>query len=125
MSHPTHEDAALVVQLAGLYLQGGGPDASGWIWGDAFVADYGEFKRRYPPGSKEARDVATVAGYYETIGTLVKHELLNEELVSDWLAVEPIWRRLEPILIGWRDEWGVPRLYENFEALAARVPTHA
>jgi hypothetical protein len=125
MAHPTHEDGQLLVQLARLNAQSGCSEASNFIWSDAFVSDYDEFKRKFPKGSREFGYIGTLAGFYETVGTLVKNELLNEDLVHDWLAVHMVWQRLEGVLIGMRDEAGEPRLWENFQALALRIPMHA
>jgi hypothetical protein len=125
MAAPTREDATLVVQLATLGAELALAEATNFIWSDQFVAEYEEFKRRHSPGSKGFEQVNKVAGWYETIATLVKNDLLSAELVHDWLAVEMTWRRLEGILVGMREESGEPRLYENFQALAARVPTPA
>jgi hypothetical protein len=125
MANPTHEDAELVVQLARLNVELGCPDASQFVWSDAFIPDYDEFKRTFPRGSKEFGYVNRLAGFLETVGTLVKNGLLNEELVLDWLAVHMIWNRLEPLLSGIREEADEPRLWENFQMLAARVPARA
>lgn len=125
MAAPTREDATLVVQLATLSAQLELPEATNFIWSDQFVTDYEEFKRRHGPGSKGFEQVNKLAGWYETVATLVKNGLLSDELVYDWLAVELNWRRIEGILLGLREESGEPRLFENFQALAARVPTPA
>jgi hypothetical protein len=122
MAEPTHEDALLMTQLMSVSAELGLAEANSFLWSDAFVADYAEFKKRFPAGSKEQAYVTTVAGWFETVGTLVKHGLFNEELVHDWLAIELVWKRLEGVLLGMREEAHEPRLYENFEALAARVP---
>lgn len=126
MAQATHEDAQLLVQLATLFAQGNVREANSWVWSDEFVSDYDEFKKRYPAGSTGFSNVMMTAGYYETIGTLLKHKLINEELLFDWLAVEPIWNRMRPVLLGMREDSGEPRLYENFEALVeASVPATA
>ena len=125
MAAPTREDATLVVQLATLGAELALAEATNFIWSDQFVGEYEEFKRRHAPGSKGFEQVNKTAGWYETIATLVKNDLLSAELVHDWLAVEMTWRRLEGILVGMREESGEPRLFENFQALAARVPTPA
>src|SRR5206468_10479911 len=95
MAEPTREDALLMTNLMGVSAQLGLAEANGFIWSDAFVGDHGEFTKRFPPGSKEFSYVTTVAGWFETVGTLVKHGLFNEELVHDWLAIELTWKRLE------------------------------
>jgi hypothetical protein len=54
----------------------------------------------------------------ETVGTLVKNNLLDRELVNDWLWVEGLWDRVGPAAVKVREKAGEPRLYENFEALS-------
>jgi hypothetical protein len=52
-------------------------------------------------------------------GTLVKNDLLNRDLVYDWLWVAGSWDRVGPAAKRYRERTGVPYLYENFEALAS------
>ena len=89
----TKEDAQLVVQLAQLGGQMSDPKARGFIWGDRFVSDAKGFFEKYPPGTDEWNYVGGVAAWYETIGTLWKHGLLDEELLFDWLWVAGMWER--------------------------------
>jgi len=116
MAEATMDDAQLVVQLAQLGTEMAPADARGWIWSDDFVSDPDEFREKFPPGSRESQYVNSVATWYETVGTLWKHDLLNEELLFDWLYVTGIWERLKPILVQMRRS--TPQLWENFEALA-------
>jgi hypothetical protein len=123
MSEATQQDAQLLVQLAELGFASGATESSNWVWSDDFVADPEEFFKRYSLGSEEHGHVLAVARYQETIATLWKHELLNESLLFDWLAVYPLWERMKGILLAMREESGVPQLWENFEAMAeAQVP---
>jgi hypothetical protein len=119
VAEPTKEDAQLLVQLARLGADMNLGDASGFLWSDDFVEDYEEFKQKFPSGSDGAKLLGSIAGFYETVATLVKNDLISAELIHDWLGSDLIWRRVEKILIGQRDESGEPRLWENFEALAA------
>jgi hypothetical protein len=54
----------------------------------------------------------------ESLGTLLKHDLVSAELVDDWLWLEGIWARVGPAALRAREKFGEPRLYENFEAAA-------
>ena len=63
--------------------------------------------------------VRLTLGTFETIATLVKHDLLSRELVIDWLWIKGIWERVGPAALRVRERAGEPRLYENFEALAS------
>lgn len=116
----THEDAVLMVQLAQLYAQMDGMEAAGFVWSDDLPGTYEEFKAKCPPTSAESGYVRTVAAFNETVATLWKHELIDEALLTDWLAIHGTWERMKAILLGMREASGEPRLWENFEALAAR-----
>ncbi len=112
----TKEDAHLVVQLAELGTRMSDANARGFIWGPEFITDAKEFFEKYPPGSEGWNHVGGIASWYETIGTLWKHGLLDEDLLFDWLYIAGMWERLKPILLEMRTS--TPLLWENFEAMA-------
>ena len=105
----TREDATLIVELAKWGAMIGLPDASRKIYADDF-----------DPARAHVLDaeVQTVLVWHETVATLVKNELLDRELVYDWLWVSGAWNRVGPAALAAREEAGVPELMENFEALA-------
>jgi hypothetical protein len=119
MAKPTQEDAHLVIELAQLGSQMVHPDARGWIWSEQFVADGAAFFRQYPPGSENFSLVTNLAAWYETVATLWKRRLVNEELLFDWIWVAGTWDRLKPILLVMREQSGTAQLWANFEAMAA------
>jgi hypothetical protein len=109
MSPATHEDAQLLVQLA--------------QWGA--MIDLGEamgavFDDEFDPETAETGDppVRTILVYGETVGTLVKNDVLDRGLVLDWLWVRGMWERVGPAARRARERFGADALYENFEALA-------
>ena len=106
----THEDAMLMVELAKWGSMIGIEDATRELFADDF-----------DPEVAEATDqaVGKLLMFGETIGTLVKHSLLNRDLVYDWLWVEGMWAKVGPAAERARASVGVAELYENFEALAA------
>jgi hypothetical protein len=106
----THQDASLIVELAQWGAMNGLADAAGKVFSDDFDPDTAEL-------SDPA--VRIVLGFNETVGTLVKNDLLNRELVYDWLWVAGSWERVGPAALRARESAGVAVLYENFEALAA------
>jgi len=108
---PDREDAALLVQLAQWGTSMGLQAAMSAIFADDF-----------DPDSASSRDepVSTVLGFGETVGTLTKNGLIDTGLVLDWLSVSGSWARVGPAALKAREEYGVPALYENFEALAAQ-----
>jgi hypothetical protein len=105
----THDDAVLLVELAKLAAISGVAEASRAIFADSF-----------DPERAEASDpnVSKVLGFNETLGTLVKNDLLDRDLVYDWLWVRGVWDRVAPAANRARAASGVPQLFENFEKLA-------
>jgi hypothetical protein len=105
----THEDAVLMVELAKWGAMIGLPEASRKVYADDFVVE-----------TAEALDpeVQTMLFFHETVGTLVKNNLLDRDLTYDWLWVTGAWERVGPAALREREKRGVPQLMENFEALA-------
>ena len=125
MPEPGKEDAQLLVQLARLAADMNLAEASGFMWSEQFVEDFDEFKQKFPFGSEGAKHLGSIAGFYETVATLVKNGLISEQLIHDWLGSDLVWNRIDKILLGQREESGEPRLWENFEALATARATKA
>lgn len=105
------QDGAMIVQLAQWGSAMGLEDAMNAMWADDF-----------DPEAASADDilVSRLLNWGETIGTLTKNGLLDTDLVLDWLWVAGVWARVGPAARKQRDKHGVPQLYENFEALAAK-----
>lgn len=118
MPKSTYQEATLMLQLAQWGAAAGFSAASSWLWSDEFVKDFAEFTAKHPSGSEARHDVAVICSYFETLGTLWKHGLLNEDLIFDWIAVSMTWDRVSSWALGIRQRTGSPRLFENFEALA-------
>ena len=118
MSKPTKDDANLMIQLMRQGAAEGLQDVMNWIWSDEFISDYDEFIAKYPRGYKEYGNATKVCGWFESTGTLYKQNLLNGELLFDWLTIKLPWSRLSSFAKGVRNEAGEPRLYENFEMMA-------
>jgi hypothetical protein len=109
MSPASHEDANLLVQLAqwGAMIDLG--EAVGAVFGEDFDPETADMND--PP-------VRTILAYGETVGTLVKNDLLDRGLVLDWLWIQGLWDRVGPAALRARERLGSDALYENFEALA-------
>jgi hypothetical protein len=108
---PDRQDAALMLQLA--------------HWGAFMNIEEGLLaimSDDFDPESASADDpkVNRVLTWGETIGTLTKNQLIDTDLVLDWLWVSGIWSRVGPAAKKQREKHGVPEIYENFEALAAK-----
>jgi len=105
------QDGAMIVQLAQWGSAMGLEDALHAVWADDFDPE---------AASVEDILVSRILNWGETIGTLTKNGLLDTDLVLDWLWVAGVWARVAPAARKQRDKHGVPELYENFEALAAK-----
>jgi hypothetical protein len=105
------QDGAMLVQLAQWGSTMGLEEAMQAVWADDF-----------DPETASADDVlvSRLLNWGETIGTLTKNGLLDTALVLDWLWVAGVWTRVGPAARKARDKHGVPELFENFEALAAK-----
>src|SRR4051812_41019995 len=109
-SGATNEDAMLLVELAKWGSMIGLDEASRALFSDGF-----------DPEAVEADNpaVQSTLMFHETVGTLVKNGLLDRALVNDWLWVSGTWERVAPAARRAREKLGEPRLFENYEALAA------
>jgi hypothetical protein len=105
----TYEDAALVVQIVRWGTEMGLDDAAHAIFADGFDPE---------AASTDHAAVRKMLTFGETVGTLVKHGVLNRDLVQDLWWVDGSWGRVGPAARRERERLGEPRLYENFEALA-------
>lgn len=108
----THEDALLVVQLSRWSSEMGLDDAMTEIFSDGFSPG---------DGSAANASVRKVLNFGETVASLVKHNVLDWDLLSDLYWIEGMWRQVEAHARYARQHAGEPRLYEHFEALAARA----
>jgi len=105
----TREDAMMIIELSKLGAMMNLDEAIRAVWADDF-----------DPDTADARDAAVskILTFSETIGTLVKNDLLDRDLVYDWLWPAGAWQRVGPAALRAREQAGVAELYENFEALA-------
>jgi hypothetical protein len=120
MAKPTAQDAQVLLQLATWYTESQVGEAINWARSDAFKADYAEFTRQFPSGSDGRMLLNRILGYYETVGTLWKNRLIDEDLLFDWLWVPSIWDVVKNHALGMRTEFANAGLWENFEAMAER-----
>jgi hypothetical protein len=105
----TREDALLMVQVLQWSTSAGAMDAMIALMEPGF-----------DPETADPRDrqIFTTLLMGETIGTFVKQGLLASELVYDLWAPAMLWSRVGPAALRQREQYGEPRLWENFEALA-------
>ena len=104
----TYEDAALVVQLVRWGTEMGLEEAGRALFADEFDAE---------AASVDDSPVGKMLAFGETVSTLVKHGILDKDLILDLWAVQAAWDRVGPAARRERERLGEPRFCENFEAL--------
>lgn len=118
MAKPTRDDALLLLRAMELAALSKTPNAFAFAARKDFTGDYKKFTRDHPPGSAMYRKATQIAIYFEGLGTMWKHGLINEDLLFDWIYVHGAWERMQGLVLGARAAAGEPRLGENFEAMA-------
>jgi hypothetical protein len=76
---------------------------------------FGELTERYPRGSEEFELFSNMIIFWETVGSLMKHGLLNEELAFDTFLDAPPWKKVETAFLELRKEEGKGLEAENIE----------
>lgn len=105
----TYEDAHLVVQLMRLSTDMGVDAAMKEVFSAGFNA---------ADGSIDNESARTILNFGETLGTLVKHNVLDWDLLSDLFWIDGMWSKVAARATYLRDTMGDARLYEHFESLA-------
>ena len=106
---PTHDDAALLVQL--FILAQTERVARSFLWYYDFVGDvkdpkeidFKAFLKKHPRGSEGYFRWTAIASFFETVGVLVRNDVLSRQLVFDRWPVEWYWRYLLPLVQADRD----------------------
>jgi hypothetical protein len=107
----TYEDAGLVVQLLRYDVELGVSESLSVIFSDAFA------------GEKSAPDdpnIRNVLMFGESVGALVKHNVLDRDLIRDIYWFDGIWSRIKFHALAAREQENEPSLYENFELLVSK-----
>ena len=63
-------------------------------------------------------DEVALAHVFEEVSTLAAHRLISEDLLFDAFAIDNYWEQLKGTVLGVREKWDNPKLFENFEAMA-------
>jgi hypothetical protein len=118
------EDADLLLRFDDLAAREETRKAIDWFR----VTHLGSDDPNYHPILRDAPEFVYVSRFielFESMGTLVKLQLLNEELVHERWMTRAIWDFLKPTIERERRTIHAPTLAENFEWLAERNRTWA
>lgn len=85
---------------------------------------FAELREEYPPGTREFQHIDTVLAFWETVGSLIKHGLLDEELAFDTFLDAPPWPKMEAAATSVRAERTNELELENLQSLHRRAVEH-
>ena len=85
---------------------------------------FAELREEHPPGTREFQHIDTLLCFWETMGSLIKHGLLNEELAYDTFLDAPPWPKLEAAARSLRAERNNELELENLESMHRRALEH-
>ena len=122
MPKPTKEDADLILKIFSTAMNDElYQNAYRWFLIEFNETNFDNFIKENPIGSQNTRYFMRVTTYCELVSTLVVTEVLSDDLVYEmWGDMQ--WAKAEPIVKGFRAQFGMPRLYENFEVVAKKYP---
>ncbi|HZS93155.1 MAG TPA: hypothetical protein VFA78_00020 [Chloroflexota bacterium] len=109
---PNEIDAGILLEIAQWYVRSGMPGALGWLWeqegdGTALVSE-----------ATDTTTAAQICVYYDAVGALYKHGLIDDALLFDWLTIAGVWDRIKGYVQADRRRQGDPHLWSCFEELA-------
>jgi hypothetical protein len=106
----TYDDANLLVQLMRWGAEVNLEEALAHVFAESFDPE---------TEPMDSADVRIILLWGETVGALVKHDVLNKDLLRDILWVDGVWPRVKRQALAAREGMNEPALYENFEALVS------
>jgi hypothetical protein len=115
---PSWEDADLLLRIDELASRPGTREALDWFRKNHLGLE-GHGVHPIPRDAPEFAYVHRFVELFETVGTLAKHDLLDEELIHDRWMSRAIWDFLQPTIERERRFAGAS-FAENFEWLAGR-----
>ena len=112
---PTREDVQLLLQVEQVFKPS--REAKKFVYTDAVQDGEGWFDR-YGWDSDERMHVNEYSTYFETFAVLWQHDLIDKDLLLDWVPASLGWKRVGPVLLEARRVLDIPELWSGFEALA-------
>jgi hypothetical protein len=116
---PDRDDATALIQLANLHAQLNVSAGLDVLWRADFPTDPYTIDAWFAAGTDGRRGLEAVLVWFQTVGTLVKHHLLDAPLCRDWARADLVWGRIAPMALAERSRTGDETMWANFELLAA------
>ena len=114
MANPTGEDGMMLLQLMSVYISAPMKEARRFWSTLPEGLGFDEMLRKYPKGSEELDYINTIIVFWDTIGLLLKNNLLNKDLVFDSFLESP-WPKVKRFFEEGREKTGSPHEGENIE----------
>jgi hypothetical protein len=114
MTSPDAHDRDVLLRILEIYLSEPVARAKNFFRTIPGGLTFAELTEKYPPGTDEFRYFDTMMTFWETVGGLLKHRLLNEDLAFDTFLDAPPWPKVETAALALREERG-PLELENLE----------
>ena len=115
---PSRDDATALVQLVHLHAQLQVSDGLDVLWRPDFPNDPYTIDAWYPPGTDGRRGLESVLVWFQTVGTLVKHGLLDSSIARDIARADLVWARIGPMAVAERGRTGDDEMWSGFQLLA-------
>jgi len=115
MPSPSRDDADMLLRLMEVYLSEPVRKAKQFWRTIPEGLTFGELLAKYPQGSDEFAHGDTMMIFWDTVGCLLKHGLLSEDLVFDSFLDAPPWPKVEAAFLSLREQEGGALEGENFE----------
>jgi hypothetical protein len=112
---PNRADTEILLRIMEIYLSDPVRKARGFWRTIPDGLTFDELVERYPRGSEDYELFSTMMIFWETIGSLMKHGLLNEELAFDTFLDAPPWKKVEVAFLSLRKQEGKAFEAENVE----------
>ncbi|OPY33134.1 MAG: hypothetical protein A4E32_00808 [Methanomassiliicoccales archaeon PtaU1.Bin124] len=118
-----YEEADLYLRLFSMYSSEELSSAFRWFHSRFNAKDLDDFEKECPPGSVERSNFWKIGNFFDLIGTLLKREYLDKELLIDLCPddVRSYWTKASPLVKEMRPKYNDPRLYADLELLYEEI----
>ena len=118
---PDRADADTLLRLLEIYLSDPVRRARNFWRTIPDGLTFAELREKYPPGTEPYEHIDAMMIFWETVGSLIRHGLLNEELAFDTFLDAPPWKKIEVAARTLREERQNPLELENLELAHERA----
>ncbi len=115
MPKPSVQDADMLLQVMATYLSEPMKKSRGFWRTVPDGLGFEELMKKYPRGSEGYEHIINMMIFWETVGSLLKRNLLNQELAFDTFLDAPPWPKVERFFKEMRRKENSPLEGENIE----------